>query len=127
MMSFIRQSVFIVALLCGSGTVLAAGSNTFCATPLQTLRPDLSQIMASNTPETSIVIFQSMLRQASTYHDKTALIELLGAIAHNYYLVGNNEQARFYLKQAEPFVSDAADTTKTNTNLVNTMQNVRNQ
>ncbi|WP_311568442.1 hypothetical protein [Photobacterium arenosum] len=120
MMSFIRQFAFIVSMICGSGTVLAVSSSTFCATPLQTIRPDLSQIMASNTPETSIVIFQSMLRQASKYHDKTALIELLGAIAHNYYLVGNNEQARFYLKQAEPFVSDAADTTTTNTSLVNT-------
>lgn len=120
-MSFIRQSVFIVSMLCGSCTVLAASSDTFCATPLQAIRPDLSRIMASNKPATSIVIFQSMLRQASKYHDKTALIELLEAIAHNYYLLGDKQKARFYQEQAKPFMSDISGTTTLNTDFVSTL------
>ncbi|UIP26646.1 hypothetical protein [Photobacterium sp. TLY01] len=126
MMSLIRQSVLIVLMLCGSGSVLAASSSTFCATPAQTIRPDLSQIMASNTPETSILIFQSMLRQASKYRDKTALIELLAALAHSYSLTGDNEKSRFYLDQAEPFLSDTPDTRKINVSLAETLQNATN-
>ncbi|KDM91345.1 hypothetical protein [Photobacterium galatheae] len=77
--------------------------------------------MSANSPETSLLIFQSMLPQASRTHDKSAFVDLLGVIAHHYFLINDAEKARFYLKQAEPFLSDASDKARQNVSDVRRM------
>ncbi|WP_330959440.1 hypothetical protein [Photobacterium sp. 53610] len=106
--------IVIYCLLSASSFVRADDTKTYCYATPDSVSPDLSQIMSVNTPETSLLIFQSMLPQASRSHDKSAFVDLLGVIAHNYFLIKDPEKAKFYLRQAELFLSDASDQAKQN-------------
>ncbi|QUJ68926.1 hypothetical protein KDD30_07595 [Photobacterium sp. GJ3] len=68
--------------------------------------------MAANTPEVSLMIFQSMLPQASQSHDKSVFVDLLGLIVHHHLLLEHSQKALFYLEQAKPFLDAVPESTR---------------
>ncbi|MGF1736481.1 hypothetical protein [Photobacterium satsumensis] len=69
--------------------------------------PDYMALWNEDAPELTASTYFSMLNMAASSVDKTFLSELLSQIGRTFVIRDDFEQAKYYLEQAEVYLSDA--------------------
>ncbi|MCW8329831.1 hypothetical protein MD588_13540 [Photobacterium sp. SDRW27] len=98
----------------GSNAIAAQEGVPYCHSYAGLNFPDFMVMWDYDNPASTEKKFKALLQLASNSHDKTYLSELLSQIARTHVMRDDYQEAEFYLKQAQLFITDAEPSAEAN-------------